>query len=88
MAWPTKEERDAKAEKPDIKPDTPAKKVAVILHYDAWDEDGVRHKAAPQVGINAVNQPIRLETTMLSKEQARALVLSGKAQAPFVADDD
>jgi len=58
-------------------------KVSVILHFDVWDEDGIRHSAAPITGKNALGQPVREAETLISKALAKSLVADGKATVPL-----
>lgn len=58
-------------------------KVAVILHFDVWDEDGNRLPAAPVTGTNEAGHPVREEVTMVSRAIAEKFVKSGKASVPL-----
>ena len=57
--------------------------VEVILHYDVWDHEGVRHSAAPVVGTNAVGAPVRTAVTKLPASLAKRMVEDGKATVPL-----
>lgn len=63
--------------------DKTPEKVGIILHFDAWDDNGERMKAAPVIGVNEAGNPIRKEVTMVSRELAEKLVDSGKASVPL-----
>lgn len=57
--------------------------VDVILHYAVWDEHGVKHPAAPVVGVNAVGAPVRKAVTKLPASLAKRMVEDGKATVPL-----
>ena len=59
------------------------KKVAVILHFDVWDEEGNRLTAGPVVGKNAVGGPIREKIDHVTPALAKELVVAGKAEVPL-----
>lgn len=60
-----------------------AKRVGIILHFDAWDEDGNRLPAAPVLGLKEGGTQIRKEVTHVSRDLAEKLVDCGKASVPL-----